>query len=182
MFQVSHLELLDWPRLIVLQRLKGAIDSRIAEEQARQRSTQSSPSRSNSTVIRSTSRTASPAVRPGRRPLEHKGLDAASKGLDPAEFDGALVAEEEDAPSADGTPKAVQTKNGEGPSEAETGETSAAADDTQSPNKGKEHQLAEPQELPPDVRVKLLKLEKLESRYPGRLHDRCPTATKLTTL
>ncbi|MCJ1389907.1 hypothetical protein MMC18_002764 [Xylographa bjoerkii] len=157
-----------------MQRLKGAIntlDSRIAEEQARQRNAQQLPARSSSGARRpnSRSRNSSPAVRSARaRPTESKNGDIPEKGPDPKEFEPEFVIENEDVVSRSGTPRPVQARDGEAQSsEAGVEKTAAANVDRQS----EEDRVSEkvPQEaaleVPTDVRVKLRKLERLESRY-----------------
>ena len=159
--------------LIIMQRLKGAIDSRIAEEQARQRNAQQLPSRSDSGARRQTSRSrnSSPAVRSARtRPTESKSGDVPEKGPDPKEFEPEFVIEDEDAISRSGTPKPVQAKNGE------TQATEAVVEKLSQPNMDRQpdedrgsdkapHEAV--LEVSTDVRVKLRKLERLESRYQG---------------
>ncbi|MCJ1281390.1 hypothetical protein MMC26_000709 [Xylographa opegraphella] len=154
-----------------MQRLKGAIDSRIAEEQARQRNAQQLPARSNSVARRpsSRSRTSSPAVRSARaRPGDSKTGDIPEKGPDPKEFEPEFVIEDEDVISRAGTPRPVHVKDGESQSGEAVAEKSAAPDGERQPeeDRGSEKvsQVAA-LELPSEVRVKLRKLERLESRY-----------------
>ena len=148
------------------QRLKGVIDSTIAEEQARQRFSQSSPSRSNSRATRPSSRNLSP----NRRAQAARGRqdgDPPTKGPDPAEFESEFVIED-DGPSGSGAPRAVAGHNGVASTEKGSRENSSSEN-----NQGTAETTAstdEPRsssELPTDVRVKLRKLEKLESRYHG---------------
>ncbi|MCJ1384148.1 hypothetical protein MMC17_007264 [Xylographa soralifera] len=160
----------------MLQRLKGAIDSRIAEEQARQRNAQQLLARSNSGTKRpsSRSRTSSPAVRSARaRPGESKSGDIPEKGPDPREFEPEFVIEDEDVISRAGTPKPVHVKNGEAQSGEAAGKP-AAADVERQPEENRDSEKA-PQEatleVPTDVRVKLRKLERLESRYQDLLRS-----------
>ncbi|MCJ1243200.1 hypothetical protein MMC30_000397 [Trapelia coarctata] len=155
----------------MFQRLKGAIDSRIAEEQARQRASQSLPSRSNSGARKPPSRSSSPAVRAARnRQAESKGGDPTQKGPDPKEFEPDFVIDDEDLPSRTVTPKPAQEKNGEAKS-IETAADKALGGEGSQQAKGEkgsgEASLATTtaMEVPTDVRVKLRKLEKLEARY-----------------
>ena len=148
------------------QRLKGVIDSTIAEEQARQRFSQSSPSRSNSRAKRPASRNLSPNKRAQGVRGRQDG-DPLAKGPDPADFESEFVIED-DGPSRSGTPRPVADQNGVAATEKTprentssesnqgTGETATSADEPRSSS-----------DLPTDVRVKLRKLEKLESRYHG---------------
>jgi hypothetical protein len=153
------------------QRLKGAIDSRIAEEQARQKSAAAAGapvSRSASTVRRSTSRTESPSSRPRRKPKDNEVNTA--RGPDPSEFENAFVIEDEsEEPSRVGTPAIGEEKPAtmvEGNATAEAGASGESSE--KAPEKAVE---ASPKasELSPEVRTKLRKLEKLESKYQGRV-------------
>lgn len=151
------------------KRLKGAIDSRIAEEQARQKAIQSPPSRSSSSIRRSSSRTVSPSKRQGRaRERERKDNDTAEKGPDPSEFEPEFVVDDEESRSRVGTPGPGAERSG-GVAVGGAVKEKALAEETKEPN----GRLAEdgdgpaPPELPTDVRVKLRKLDKLESRYQG---------------
>ncbi|KAL8994731.1 MAG: hypothetical protein Q9169_005370 [Polycauliona sp. 2 TL-2023] len=150
----------------MFQRLKGAIDSRIAEEQARQRSALTSPPPSNASR-KPSSRAESPATRISRHngPNRHNG-EASGKGPDPADFEPEFVLDESDVLSRSSTPKPALARSdsptkdplpisGEEAQNGEGASRKATQDD----------QTATPQELPTDVRVKLRKLEKLESRY-----------------
>ena len=151
--------------------MDSAIDSRIAEEQAKQRNSQSSPSRSNSSTKKPTSRGASPAVRATRnRQLQSKSAEVPPRGPDPKEFEPEFVIDDQDTPSRSTTPKPTQTRN-EGVRNVESGAEKALAQDgglQAEDQKGAEAATpATAQELPTDVRVKLRKLEKLEFRYQG---------------
>lgn len=155
--------------LIATQRLKGAIDSRIAEEQARQRLSQASPSRSASNTGRSSSRNLSPSRKASRQAVRgRQDGDPPAKGLDPADFEPEFVIDD-DEQSRSGTPKPPTDRNGtnvaekarpeapnRGDNGQESGETTASAEEPSTSSY-----------LPTDVRVKLRKLEKLESRYHG---------------
>ena len=152
------------------KRLKGAIDSRIAEEQARQRALQSTPSRSNSSARRSSSRTVSPSKRQARaKQREERANDAvAEKSPDPSEFEPELTLDDEESRSRVATPA---------PGAELAGDRTApvALNDEPPPEEHKEpngkmeegEKTPAPLELPTDVRVKLRKLDKLEARYQG---------------
>ncbi|EHK96363.1 putative Golgin IMH1 [Glarea lozoyensis 74030] len=165
-------------------RLKGAIDSRIAEEQARQKTVAGSSapvSRSNSTAKQPSSRTASPST--GTRPRRAKPKDgdaSPARGPDPSEFeDGAFVIEDEAEDVAAGaaidgekivtaeadTTREVQRSNGEGENVPEKV--------TQS----RPHVT----ELPADVRAKLQRLENLQSKYKGSVAKPFEKALKENT-
>ena len=174
MFQVrclarSH----TFPTLTAMQRLKGAIDSRIAEEQARQRNAQQLPARSSSGARRpsSRSRTSSPAVRSARtRPGEGKSGDIPEKGPDPSQFEPEFVIEDEDVISRAATPRPIQVKDGEAQSGETAAEKPAVADMDRRREEHRDSEKAQQEvasEIPTDVRVKLRKLERLESRYQG---------------
>ncbi|KAL8675860.1 MAG: hypothetical protein Q9186_007546 [Xanthomendoza sp. 1 TL-2023] len=149
----------------MFQRLKGAIDSRIAEEQARQRSALTSPPPSN--VRKSSSRAESPAKRTVRQNASNRQSgEASAKGPDPSEFEPEFVIEDSDVPSRSNTPRPAmatsETSTQESPRET-TGEARDGKDKAEkAPSDAPD---ATPQDLPTDVRVKLRKLDKLESRY-----------------
>ncbi|KAL6718309.1 Golgin imh1 [Lecanora helva] len=142
----------------------GAIDSRIAEEQARARVFQASPSRSNSNTGRSTSRNISPSKKSSRQARGRQDGDLQTKGPDPSEFEPEFVIEDEEH-SRSRTPKPNPERDGDPPKDQkneiardegnhESGESVASVEESK-----------ELSELPTDVQVKLRKLEKLESRY-----------------
>ena len=148
------------------QRLKGAIDSRIAEEQARQRSSQASPSRPSPANRRPATRDESPSKRPERTGARgRKDGDPSRKSPDPAEFEPEFVIGDDDMPSRSGTPRPVEPKrrissSGSGPDSNQDATNGPAQEN--SANKD-----SAAVELPTDVRVKLRKLDKLESKYHG---------------
>ncbi|KAG9231814.1 putative Golgin IMH1 [Amylocarpus encephaloides] len=149
----------------MFQRIKGAIDSRIAEEQARQKTAggSSSPvSRSNSTVKRSSSRTESPSTRP-RRAKPKDGDGSPARGPDPSEFESAFVIEDESEETASAT--SVKEK---ADSMADTSATPEAKASGDGKGKGTEMAAESPtkaSDLPADVRAKLQRLENLQSKY-----------------
>jgi hypothetical protein len=177
------------------QRLKGAIDRTIAEEQARQRTIQqaapqpttAAPRRSRSS---STAGTQSPARRP--RPTKKPSEDLSSRDAngdgtpnpDPAVFEAAFVIDDMDdsaAPSRVATPS-VADKDGKDTTPAAgsapangASEGQPAARDSGEAVTTAADQPANPAstatpattELPTEVRARLRKLEKLEKTYPG---------------
>ena len=151
--------------------MKGAIDSRIAEEQARHRALQNaSPSRSSSVSSRSGARDSSPAVRSrANRPLARNNGDEPSKGPDPQEFEPEFVIDDDDAPSRTLTPQPSRENNGTATTGDASNDGSSEANSESTTLKGDEDGQATkaPPELPSDVRVKLRKLERLEARYQG---------------
>lgn len=145
--------------------MKGAIDSRIAEEQARQRAPQSSPSRSSSDARRSLPRTASPAQRAPRKTQERNDGGPSQRGRDPSDFDPEIVIDDESLPNY-GESTASQTA-GEKPAVIANGSDEAEDSKRSVQGGSQDDDQPAPPELPTDVRVKLRKLEKLESRYQG---------------
>jgi hypothetical protein len=149
-----------------LKRIKGAIDQRIAEEQARAKAAAVGPGRASSTLRSTSSRSDSPSKRPRPRP---KVVDDGAKGPDPSEFEGAFVIEDDsEEPSRVGTPAVPdtmsQTKVGDVTTTLTTGADSSGATEE---NNGDAGPKPLPVELPADVRAKLRKLDKLEPRYQG---------------
>jgi hypothetical protein len=178
----------------MLARIRGAIDSQIAAEQAKNRVGQGSPS----SLSRSTS---------GARQASRAGSSTASEAeKDPSEFEDSDTA----TPPATGTPArsgtplpservtedplgALGTGGANGnvnvadgkakventqptgaaatPKEAATGNKTAAAATAPSTST-----LAANPDLPTEVRVKLRKLDKIESRYAGMYFS--PAATE----
>ena len=152
-----------------MQRLKGAIDSRIAEEQARQRSAQS-PSRSNSGAKKPQPRAISSNRRPSQaRSRERQNGGSPQKSPDPSEFDPELVVEDDEGPSRSATPRPPEVNRQDTPTDVplKDGEQPIEGQDAHEKSKGDEppSTLAT---LPPDVKAKLRKLDKLELRYHGQ--------------
>ncbi|KAL8825739.1 MAG: hypothetical protein Q9191_004227 [Dirinaria sp. TL-2023a] len=147
----------------MFQRLKGAIDSRIAEEQARQRASQASPSRSLSSSRRPTPSDESPTKRPVRAGARGRKDGESIKAPDPADFEPEFVIGESETPSRSGTPRPVSEAEQKGLSEPST-EASGEASAGRLQEKLGANGATSP-ELPTDVRAKLRKLEKLESKY-----------------
>ncbi|EQL30527.1 hypothetical protein BDFG_06927 [Blastomyces dermatitidis ATCC 26199] len=150
----------------MFQRIKGAIDSRIAEEQARQKAAQesSSISRSNSHIRQSHTRAASRATRLKRE------NSVSTKTPDPAEFDVDFVVGDDDSSTRTSTP--IQM-----PEAGRDGNAGTAADQEGGQGRTKEREIdstrsqdATPEEpaqmeLPTAVRVRLRRLDKIEGRY-----------------
>ena len=158
------------PQLILVQRLKGFnldsfLDSKIAEEQARQKGGQPS----------GTSRTPSQARRGGRTDSPSKRTASSSnadklppgKGPDPSEF----VIEDDEALSRAATPKPTEKEGDE--SQQEAAQPPKSEDDKKDGDDGatsgkileKRPVTDDADELPQEVQLKLRKLQKLESRY-----------------
>ena len=149
--------------LIIIQRIRGAIDSTIAQEQARQRQGQASPSRSNSNVRRADPRAISPAKRILRQgTTARQDGDPPAKGPDPTDFESEFAIDVEDMrrsskpqSNQNGSPMTV-TEIVPQPDGQEANETSTSVEESSASL-----------DLPTDVRDKLRKLEKYESRYHG---------------
>lgn len=150
-----------------MQRIKGAIDSTIAEEKARQRLSQASPQRSVSNSKRNTSRATSPSKKAPRQGARgRQDGDPPSKGPDPADFDPEFVIEDDDL-SRSGTPRPPVDRNGGAAAEkaSEGGPRESRLDNNEAAASTDEPRTSS--DLPTDVRAKLRKLDKLESRYHG---------------
>jgi hypothetical protein len=142
------------------------IDSRIAEEQAKAKAAAASPARSATARRSAALRNESPSKRSQTRPKE---VDDGARGPDPSVFEGTFVIEDDsEEPSRSGTPAIPEMKPeviGEKGATAET----TGADEGEVVNE-KAVILPKPStttDLPPDVRSKLRKLDKLEARYQG---------------
>ncbi|KHJ32908.1 putative viral a-type inclusion protein repeat protein [Erysiphe necator] len=143
----------------MFQRLKGAIDSRIAEEQARQKALANAPiSRSLSSSSRTESRKDhSPKQKSEKR--QENGIDI--QGPDPHEFEKAFVIDDEDErPVKEAIPERVLD---ESPIINEINITPTVEDREASSTTVSISPT--PQRLPQEVRVKLRKLERLETKY-----------------
>lgn len=173
----------------MFQRIKGAIDRTIAEEQARQIAADAAASpRASSSVSRSAS-SASTARKPRpKKPSQDVGKDAdnGAANTDPAVFEAAFVIDDEE-PSRSGTPQPSTASekspvDGESKNVAEDGEKgdTGSGNTTKDPekngdNEGRNSEGDKPvpppkttaADLPPDIRAKLRKLDKLEKTYPG---------------
>jgi hypothetical protein len=109
-------------------------------------------------------------------------VEDGGKGLDPSVFEGAFAIEDDsEDPSRAGTPAPAEKKaekiSENGTNEETTGDGEAAVIE-------KVDSVSKPPtvaELPPDVRTKLRKLEKLEARYQGMLECTCPNLAKAYT-
>ncbi|KDB26151.1 hypothetical protein H109_02030 [Trichophyton interdigitale MR816] len=138
----------------MFQRIRGAIDARIAEEQARQRASQETLSRSNSAARKSNN--ASPSQRTSRIKQDSSGIPA--RGPDPAEFDGETITGDDELTAETASSNQGSEKGGFGNSgqqaKGDAKEASTAGLKDGSMN-----------ELPTDIRVRLRRLDKPEARY-----------------
>lgn len=178
----------------MFQRIKGAIDRTIAEEQARQKALSDQQAvgggaaatvhtRQSSSVSRSNSGASAQTKKPRQKKAAQdasKDVEGAVANPDPAVFEAAFVIDD-DEPSRSTTPlppseqKEQVLQNGDSKGDGDTG----TGDDKDSEKKGTDVQASDEDrpvpppkpaaspELPPDVRAKLRKLEKLEATYPG---------------
>ncbi|OAX82053.1 hypothetical protein ACJ72_03595 [Emergomyces africanus] len=151
----------------MFQRIKGAIDSRIAEEQARQKAAHEpgSLSRSNSNIRRTRARADSRSARPRR------DSSFLAKGPDPAEFDAEFVIGDDDSSTRTNTPVQVRETGG---SENPVNPADPERDDREKTHEKEGHSAWAQNngadesvhvELPTEVRVRLRRLDKLEGRY-----------------
>lgn len=198
----------------MFQRIKGAIDRTIAEEQARQKALDQAGTAGGSGTAQhrqssSVSRSNSAASAAGKRstPRQKKGnqdapkdsdskdADSTAANPDPSVFEAAFVIDDDEEPSRSATPLPLsedkKSVNGDAKHDTPDGETRDTAAGSVNPSKdtGKNGDVADgdqkspdgdrpappskpkpagSSELPPEVRAKLRKLEKLESTYPGQ--------------
>ena len=152
-------------KLTNAQRIRGAIDSTIAQEQARQRQAQASPSRSNSNARRADSRAISPAKRTSRQGTkDRQDGDHSAKGPDPAEFESGFAIDDEDSRRS-GPAKSQVNQHGSTKTMQETASQQSGQETDETTTSAGEASASP--DLPADVRDKLRKLEKYESRYHG---------------
>ncbi|KEF51636.1 uncharacterized protein A1O9_12271 [Exophiala aquamarina CBS 119918] len=176
----------------MFSRLKGAIDSRIAEEQARQRQAQLGAQQSTRTPPRRRpqGQNTAPPRRPSRQREQANENTSTGKGPDPSEFEPefAIGDDESSVPSRVATPiPEVKEKDRDHDHDGENDKENdkekqpapAAADETNEQHTSQDATtekrpsdasttLSPPsrsQDLPTDVRVKLRKLERMETRY-----------------
>ncbi|KAJ5110511.1 hypothetical protein N7532_001046 [Penicillium argentinense] len=164
----------------MFQRLRDAIDGRIAEEQARQKTAQENLSRSASARRPNSNLSAGQRTRPRR----HSGTPV--RGPDPKEFEAEFAIGDDESSSRSATPR-VDTPDGgselnEGATESDPKETDTAdaKTETQKTDKSEKTEKTEkeptsapsteptnqaPSELPAEVKGKLRRLDKLETRY-----------------
>ncbi|EEH03521.1 viral A-type inclusion protein repeat protein [Histoplasma capsulatum G186AR] len=150
----------------MFQRIKGAIDSRIAEEQARQKAAQesNSHSRSNSNVLGTHAQADSRSTRLKRH------NSATAKGRDTTEFDPDFIVGDDDSSTRNSTPVQM-TETGRGGSAGITTDRESGRERTKESRidfgRGATAPLEEPpqMDLSTEVRVKLRRLDKLEGRY-----------------
>lgn len=153
--------------MTLAQRIRGAIDSTIAQEQARQRQAQASPSRSTSNVRRADLRAVSPAKKTSRQVTRgRQDGDPPAKGPDPAEFEAEFAINDEGTKRSE-APKRQTNQNSITKTIKETASQQGGQETDETSISAEESGVSS--ELPADVRDKLRKLEKYESRYHGML-------------
>ncbi|PHH69448.1 hypothetical protein CDD82_7748 [Ophiocordyceps australis] len=149
----------------MLQRIRGAIDRTIAEEQARQRnhldaSGSSTPSRSASTSSRRAARSKATSLTDAPNP-------------DPAVFEAAFVIDDGDDASRAGTPKPLPPEKDEAAPDGAPLSNGAhdARRDAETARDGTADMAQDASELTPEIKQRLRKLEKLEATYPELLRS-----------
>jgi hypothetical protein len=145
------------------QRIRGAIDARIAEEQAKQRTTpQATPPRSSSTQRHSSSRNLSPSKRSAKsKDGDSSKAAPTGKGPDPSEF---VIGDDEEQPSRASTPRPKEKAQ---PTEGASENASEKKDDDEKGADVDEKSDKAP-EIPPEAQLRLRKLDKLEPKYTGK--------------
>ncbi|KAK1641450.1 hypothetical protein BDP81DRAFT_133571 [Colletotrichum phormii] len=166
----------------IQQRLKGAIDRTIAEEQARQEQARQRIEPGGTGTPRRSDSTSRSNQSPARRPRPKKAAaDAGAKddggspsNPDPAVFEAAFALDDSEEPSRAGTPKPAADKDGNMDKSEENVKDKAeeGQNGDKEQEKGAEGAAAAAAppaaaELSPEVKMKLRKLEKLEKTYPG---------------
>ncbi|KAH7136676.1 hypothetical protein B0J13DRAFT_506237 [Dactylonectria estremocensis] len=173
----------------MLQRFRGVIDRTIAEEQARQKTDTTPPSRSASTSSR---KGEAPPGKRSRSKKQPSDTSDAAPNPDPAVFEAAFVIDDSDEPSRSGTPKppidndatdekttlgpngsdgkSSESSDKDGTSNGKTQET--PGDDSGAASKKPDAAAAAPATgLTPEIKQRLRKLEKLEATYPELLRS-----------
>jgi chromosome segregation ATPase len=178
---------------VVLQRITGAINRTIAEEQARQKAASTDRTGPSSSSTRRSGSVSRHSDSPVRRPRAKKQSQDASKeptngdgtvNLDPAVFEAAFILGDSEEPSRANTPNpaaAEQEVKEKAEASSETPNANEATPVQNADKSSEEKRMAAKEgrtddamvlpaaELPPEVQSKLRKLEKLEATYPGSL-------------
>ncbi|KAH0844352.1 hypothetical protein AYO21_00821 [Fonsecaea monophora] len=163
----------------MFQRLKGVIDSHIAEEQARQRQAANSAQTTRAPQKRRPQAQNGSRQRASSRLREQQTNDSTDKGPDPSEFEPefAIGDDESAVPSRAATPKPEGNGKEKEKEQGKEKDTAASEDglDTQtlvgsvdskvSDANGTAATSLRPQDLPTEVRVKLRRLDRMESKY-----------------
>ncbi|KAL8761033.1 MAG: hypothetical protein Q9184_002799, partial [Pyrenodesmia sp. 2 TL-2023] len=100
-----------------------------------------------------------------RDTIPQQNGETSAKGPDPAEFEPEFVIGDSEVPSRSGTPRPALTRSESANKQAAEPKEDLRDDGEKSEKTAPDNVVEAPQELPNDVRVKLRKLEKLESRY-----------------
>ncbi|OQV10479.1 hypothetical protein CLAIMM_14470 [Cladophialophora immunda] len=161
----------------MFQRLKGVIDSHIAEEQARQRQAANSAQAARTPPKRRPQAQNGSRQRAGSRLREQQSDASTDRGPDPSEFEPefAIGDDESAVPSRAATPRPEgtgkekeQVKEKDIPASEDALDTQSLAefaDNKVSDANGTATTSLRPQDLPTDVRVKLRRLDRMESKY-----------------
>lgn len=143
------------------KRIRGAIDARIAEEQARHREAASAASR--------------PARRPSTRtnPRQRSNSNLPqTRGPDPNEFEFSIGDDDSTGTPASGlsragTPRLEAGSTAGDSAQNEGAEQTEAGEKKETVEEGGKDNTEKPPELPIEVRSKLRRLDKIEARYHG---------------
>lgn len=179
MFQVPFTHLLPhspWPASLadLPQRLKGAIDSRIAEEQARVANAAKAAgppvTKTASRARRSNTLPESPGLK-SKRPRPKDNEVSTVRGPDPAEFENAFVIDDDSEEASRVGTLSISEETASTMAES-TPRTSISGDGGEKGGDSTADAPATPTqvELPVEVRKQLRKLEKMETRYAGKLY------------
>lgn len=148
-----------------VQRLKGAIDSRIAEEQAKTRALTESPNSSTSLARKTTAISTNQKRTRSKIKVEDDGI----RGPDPSEFEEDKFVIDSDDTGENKDEKAVTVLA----EEQNTEKVPISLESTHKMDIPEQNKIDETKaevaaaELPVEVKAKLRKLDKLESRYQG---------------
>ena len=129
------------------------------------------------TARRSNSRNLSPSKRPTRpRDGDNSKAAPAGKGPDPSEFDPEFViGEDDDQPSRAATPRpkekapAADAVGENGDEKKEDSQAAQGEGEAEAPEKAEQ-----PPEIPPEVKLRLRRLDKLEPKYTGKWYSGLP--------
>ena len=157
-----------------MQRLKGAFDS--LEEQARQRPNQPSPSPRPSVPRRAPAHSATSTSRASslqRGPVPDKATESSGPDPDPSAFDPDLIAGRDELTAGAHAADAAVDRDGRSSAEKPSDRTAPVLDEIVEAN-GKDAAAPRPSipDLPDDVQGKLRKLNRLETKYGGKLPPR----------
>ena len=94
-----------------------------------------------------------------------------ARGPDPSEFENAFVIEDDsEEPSRVGTPAIGEEKTATMPESNAPAETGAAGEDKEKAVEMPPEPSPKAPEIPPEIRTKLKKLERMETKYQGTVY------------